>query len=95
MTAAPAILVVASRRGLMDPQRHEDQGLARVGTVTVRWPKPVLAAATSVVLLGILAMIGYKTSYNDRRYIPSDVPANVGMRPPKSISARRDSTLTS
>ncbi len=30
------------------------------------------------MLLGILAMIGYKTSYDDRRYIPDNVPANVG-----------------
>jgi RND superfamily putative drug exporter len=54
------------------------RGWRKVGTATVRWPVPILAAATSVVLLGILAMIGYKTSYDDRRYIPADVPANVG-----------------
>ena len=79
MTVAPAILVVASRRGLLDPKRMmKTKGWRKVGTATVRWPKPILAAATSIVLLGILAMIGYKTSYDDRRYIPADVPANVG-----------------
>ena len=79
MTAAPAVLVVASRRGLLDPKRMmKTRGWRKVGTATVRWPKPILAAATSVVLLGILAMIGYKTSYDDRRYIPADVPANIG-----------------
>ena len=79
MTVAPAILVVGSRFGLMDPKRMmKTRGWRKVGTATVRWPKPILAAATSVVLLGILAMIGYKTSYDDRRYIPADVPANVG-----------------
>ena len=79
MTVAPAILVVASRRGLLDPKRMmRTKGWRKVGTATVRWPKPILAAATTVVLLGILAMIGYKTSYDDRRYIPADVPANVG-----------------
>lgn len=79
MTVAPAILVVASRRGLLDPKRMmKTRGWRRVGTATVRWPKPILAVATSVVLLGILAMIGYKTSYDDRRYIPADVPANIG-----------------
>ena len=79
MTVAPAILVVGSRFGLLDPKRMmKTRGWRKVGTATVRWPKPVLAAATSVVLLGILAMIGYKTSYDDRRYIPADVPANVG-----------------
>ena len=79
MTVAPAVLVVASRFGLLDPKRMmKTKGWRRVGTATVRWPKPILAAATTVVLLGILAMAGYKTSYDDRRYIPADVPANVG-----------------
>ncbi len=79
MTVAPAVLVVASRRGMLDPKRMmKTKGWRKVGTATVRWPKPILAAATSIVLLGILAMVGYKTSYDDRRYIPADVPANVG-----------------
>ncbi|MFN8032108.1 MAG: MMPL family transporter [Mycobacterium sp.] len=79
MTVAPAILVVGSRFGLLDPKRMmKTRGWRKVGTATVRWPKPILAAATSIVLLGLVAMIGYKTSYDDRRYIPADVPANVG-----------------
>ena len=79
LTVAPAVLVVGSRFGLLDPRRMmKTKGWRKIGTATVRWPKPILAAATSVVLLGLLAMIGYKTSYDDRRYIPSDVPANVG-----------------
>ena len=79
MTVAPAILVVGSRFGLLDPKRMmKTKGWRKVGTATVRWPKPILAVATSVVLLGILAMIGYKTSYDDRRYIPADVPSNLG-----------------
>ena len=79
MTVAPAVLVVASRFGLLDPKRMmKTRGWRKVGTATVRWPKPILAAATTVVLLGILAMAGYKTSYDDRRYIPADVPANIG-----------------
>jgi len=79
LTAAPAVLVVASRFGLLEPKRMmKTRGWRKVGTATVRWPKPILAAATTIVLLGILAMIGYKTSYDDRYYIPADVPANVG-----------------
>jgi len=79
MTVAPAVLVVGSRFGLLDPKRMlKTRGWRKVGTATVRWPKPILAAATSFVLLGMMAMIGYKTSYDDRRYIPADVPANVG-----------------
>ncbi len=79
LTAAPAILVVGSRFGLLEPKRAmKTKGWRRIGTATVRWPKPILAAATAIVVLGIVAMIGYKTSYNDRHYIPDDVPANIG-----------------
>ncbi|WP_051111482.1 RND family transporter [Mycobacterium sp. 141] len=79
LTVAPAVLVVATRHGLLDPKRKmKTKGWRRIGTAAVRWPKPILAAATAVTLLGILAMLGYKTSYDDRRYLPDDVPANVG-----------------
>ncbi|MGJ6123324.1 MMPL family transporter [Mycolicibacterium sp. Y3] len=79
LTVAPAILVVAGRFGLFDPKRKmKTKGWRRIGTATVRWPKPILAVATSIAILGLLATIGYKTSYNDRYYIPADVPANVG-----------------
>lgn len=44
----------------------------------MRWPAPILAAATAIALIGLLALPGYKTSYNDRRYIPADLPSNVG-----------------
>ncbi|BDX33575.1 putative membrane protein, MmpL [Mycobacterium antarcticum] len=79
LTVAPAVLVVASRFGLLDPKRTmKTKGWRRIGTATVRWPKPILAVATAITILGLLATIGYKTSYNDRHYIPADVPANVG-----------------
>jgi RND superfamily putative drug exporter len=44
----------------------------------VRWPAPVLAAATAVALIGLLALPAYTTNYNDRYYIPGDTPANIG-----------------
>ena len=79
LTAAPAIFVVASRRGLLEPKRAmKTKGWRRIGTIAVRWPKPVLAVATAITLLGMLAMMGYKTAYDDRHYIPAGVPANVG-----------------
>jgi putative drug exporter of the RND superfamily len=79
LTLAPAILAVASRFGLLDPKRAmKTRGWRRVGTATVRWPAPILAAATAIALVGILAMTGYKTSYDDRHYIPAHVPSNIG-----------------
>jgi RND superfamily putative drug exporter len=79
LTVAPAILVVASRFGLLDPKRMmKTRGWRRVGTATVRWPLPILAVATAIAILGILAVPGYKTSYDDRKYIPANEPSNVG-----------------
>ena len=31
----------------------------------------------SLALVGLLALPGYKTSYNDRRYLPADASVNV------------------
>ena len=50
----------------------------RIGTAIVRWPGPILAATLAVALIGLAALPGYQTSYNDRRYIPQDIPANKG-----------------
>jgi RND superfamily putative drug exporter len=44
----------------------------------VRWPGPVLAAACALALVGLLALPGYKTSYDTRPYMPASAPANVG-----------------
>jgi RND superfamily putative drug exporter len=44
----------------------------------VRWPGPILAAAMALALVGLLALPGYKTNYNDRNYLPADIPANLG-----------------
>ncbi len=51
---------------------------AGVGTAIVRWPAPILVATLAVALIGLVTLPGYKTSYNDRLYIPKDIPANVG-----------------
>jgi RND superfamily putative drug exporter len=54
------------------------RGWRRVGTAVVRWPAPILAASLALALVGLLALPSYKTSYNDRHYLPADIPANEG-----------------
>jgi putative drug exporter of the RND superfamily len=79
LTLVPAVLIVGSRRGLFEPKRQINAaGWRRVGTATVRWPAPILAAACAIALIGLLALPGYKASYDDQKYIPKDIPANVG-----------------
>ncbi|MGB3484681.1 MAG: RND family transporter [Mycobacterium sp.] len=79
LTLVPAVLTVGSRFGLFDPKRKIGvRRWRRVGTAIVRWPGPIFCATLAVTLLGLLALPGYQTSYDDRRYIPDDVPANLG-----------------
>src|ERR1700741_3908610 len=79
LTLGPAIVVVASQFGIFDPKRaHRERGWRRIGTVVVRWPGAGLVATTVVALVGLLALPGYTTNYNDRYYIPAFTPANVG-----------------
>ena len=79
VTLVPAGIVVASRFGLLEPKRQlRVQRWRGIGTAIVRWPAPILAAACAIALVGLLTLPGYKTSYNDRLYIPNDIPANLG-----------------
>jgi RND superfamily putative drug exporter len=79
LTLAPGILVVASFFKLMDPRRRlQTRGWRRIGTVIVRWPAPVLAVTIAIALVGLLALPGYSTDYDNRHYLPDDTPANVG-----------------
>jgi putative drug exporter of the RND superfamily len=38
----------------------------------------VLVATLAVALVGLVTLPGYKTSYDDRPYLPKDLPANLG-----------------
>ena len=79
LTLVPAVLAIGSRFGLFDPKRRIGvRGWRRVGTAIVRWPGPILAATCAIALIGLLTLPGYKTSYNDRLYIPKNIPANLG-----------------
>jgi RND superfamily putative drug exporter len=79
LTLGPAMLTVATFFKLMDPKRKlQTRGWRRIGTVIVRWPAPVFAVTIAVALVGLLALPGYQTDYDNRHYLPADTPANVG-----------------
>ncbi|MDD4868048.1 MAG: MMPL family transporter, partial [Mycobacterium sp.] len=50
----------------------------KVGALVVRWPGPILIMTIGVALIGLLTLPGYRTNYNDRKYLPADLPANAG-----------------
>jgi RND superfamily putative drug exporter len=79
VTLGPAVLFLGSRVGLYESKRPpQSRFWRRVGTAVVRWPAPIFVASLFVVLIGIVAIPGYKPAYNDRYYLPKDAPVNVG-----------------
>lgn len=80
LTLGPAIIAVTSRFGkLLEPKRMARvRGWRKVGAAIVRWPGPILVGAVALALVGLLTLPGYRTNYNDRNYLPADLPANEG-----------------
>jgi RND superfamily putative drug exporter len=79
LTLGPAVVVVVGRFGILVPKNLK-QGLfwRRVGTAVVRWPAPIMVASFAVILVGLLALPGFKPGYDDRNYLPKKTPVNVG-----------------
>jgi RND superfamily putative drug exporter len=79
VTLGPAVLFLGSRVGLYESKRPPQSRFWRkVGTAVVRWPGPIFVASLFVVLIGIVAIPGYKPAYNDQYYLPKDAPTNIG-----------------
>jgi len=80
LTLGPAVISIVTRFGrILEPKgTKRARGWRRVGAATVRWPGAVLVMAVVLALVGVLTLPGYHTTYNDRIFLPDDVPANVG-----------------
>ncbi|UNB56089.1 MULTISPECIES: MMPL family transporter [unclassified Mycolicibacterium] len=79
LTLGPALITVASRFGWLEPKRAmRIRGWRKIGAVIVRWPGPVLLGTVALSLVGLLTLPGYQPNYNDRNYLPADLPANQG-----------------
>ncbi|MGV0811088.1 MMPL family transporter [Mycolicibacterium boenickei] len=79
VTMGPAVLFLGSKVGLYEAKRAaKGRFWYKVGTAVVRWPAPILVASSFVVLIGVVAVPGFKPAYNDRWYLPTEAPVNVG-----------------
>ncbi len=79
LTLGPAIITVASRFGLLEPKRAmRIRFWRRIGAVIVRWPGWILTLTILLALVGLLTLPGYRPSYNDRKYLPADLPSQQG-----------------
>jgi RND superfamily putative drug exporter len=78
LTLAPAVLVLGSRFGLLEPKRKTaKRGWRRIGTAIVRWPGPILVATLALAFIGLASLAGYTVSYDVTRYMPATAPSNV------------------
>ena len=80
LTLGPAVISMATRFGkTLEPKRAQRiRGWRKIGALVVRWPAPILVFTVGIALVGLLTLPGYKTNYNDRNYLPADLPANEG-----------------
>ncbi|OBI85033.1 RND family transporter [Mycobacterium sp. E740] len=79
LTLVPAVVVAGARIGLFEPkQKVIARRWRRVGTAVVRWPAPILLATMALALIGLLALPGYRPSYNDQDTIPKEIPSYQG-----------------
>ncbi|HEY2198778.1 MAG TPA: MMPL family transporter [Mycobacterium sp.] len=78
LTLGPAVVFLGSRFGLFEKTQSRGRLWRRVGTAVVRWPAPIFAVSAAVVLVGMVALPGYTTSYNDRHYLHESAPSNIG-----------------
>lgn len=80
LTLAPAVLTGASKFGLLDPKRQVSaRGWRKVGTSVVRWPGPIVVVTTLIAALGFVSLTTYVPQYNDQKFTPADMPANLAM----------------
>jgi putative drug exporter of the RND superfamily len=80
LTLVPAVIAVGSRFGLFERKRPLNvRGWRRIGTTIVRWPAPIFIATLAVALVGLITLPGYKPSYDDEKFLPKNIPANLGL----------------
>src|SRR5271156_5687296 len=79
LSLGPALLTVGSLFGMFEPKSKAKAHLyRRIGASVVRWPVPILAASSAVVMLGAVFVPTYRQNYDDRQYQPANAPANLG-----------------
>lgn len=80
LTLAPAVLTVASKFGLLDAKRElSTRNWRKVGTITVRWPIPIILVTSMVAAVGFVSLMTYVPQYNDQKFTPEEMPANRAM----------------
>lgn len=72
LTILPALIALASRRGLIEP--HASRMVSRwrrIGTAVARWPAPLLVLGIAILLICAVPLVGVQFSYNVPRLLHS------------------------
>jgi RND superfamily putative drug exporter len=81
LTMGLAMLALGGRFGWYDPkQQASSRGWRKIGTIVVRWPVPVLAASSVLVIIGAVTVLTYHVDYDDQHSQPDWTASNLGFQ---------------
>ncbi|MBN7460103.1 MMPL family transporter, partial [Mycobacteroides abscessus subsp. abscessus] len=70
----------SSKFGLLEPRgKLSTTGWRKVGTSVVRWPIPIIVLTSLIAIIGFVSLMTYVPQYNDQKFTPADMPANLAM----------------
>jgi putative drug exporter of the RND superfamily len=79
LTLTPALIGLASRRGLLEPRRSvSGRRWRRIGVIVARWPGPVLVASAALIGVLILPLADMRTGWNEPAATPAGAESNLG-----------------
>jgi RND superfamily putative drug exporter len=81
LTLLPALIGLASRRGLVEPHTSRmPRRWRRIGTAVARWPAPLLIVGTVILLVCALPLLGIRLSYDAQDFDSATTESNRGYR---------------
>ena len=79
LTLLPALMSLASRRGLIEPPASSaSRRWRRIGTAVARWPAPLLVVGAAILLVCTLPLLGIRFGYDVPRAQPATTESNRG-----------------
>ena len=79
LTLTPALIGLASRRGMLEPRRAViARRWRRIGVAVARWPGPVMVASAGLIAVLILPLAGMRTGWNEPAATPAGAESNRG-----------------
>jgi putative drug exporter of the RND superfamily len=79
LTLTPALIGLASRRGMLEPRRSViARRWRRIGVIVARWPGPVMVVSGALIVLLIVPLAGMRTGWNEPAATPAGSESNLG-----------------